>query len=186
MAKSPEEQIRDMIANLQKNTGKTIDEWKAIVAASGLQKHGEIVKFLKETHGIGHGFANMITHESLQSHAGAMVANEVDLVAEMFVGKENMRAWYDKAMEIILAFGNDIEQSPKKGYMSLRRNRQFACVGPFTKAKMDLQIHLKGHADTDRLKSVKAGMTSHVVKVNSIDELDAEVIAWLKEAYAAC
>ena len=43
MAKSPEEQIRDMIANLQKNTGKTIDEWKAIVAASGLQKHGEIV-----------------------------------------------------------------------------------------------------------------------------------------------
>lgn len=186
MAKSPEEQIKDMIANLQKNTGKAIDEWKAVVAASGLQKHGEIVKFLKETHGIGHGFANMITHESLQSHAGAMVANDVDLVSEMFAGKESMRPLYDKAMEIILALGNDIEQSPKKGYMSLRRNRQFACVGPFTKTKMDLQIHLKGQAGTDRLKEVKGGMTSHVVKISSIDELDAEVVAWLKTAYAAC
>lgn len=186
MAKSPEEQIKDMATNLPKTTGKSIDEWKAIVHSSGLKKHGEIVKLLKETHGIGHGYANMITHLSMETHAAALVEQDVDLQAEWFAGKESMKPLYDKVMGIILAFGNDIEQSPKKGYMSLRRNRQFACVGPFTKAKMDLQIHLKGHADTDRLKSVKAGMTSHVVKIGSLEEIDAEVIAWLKEAYAAC
>lgn len=67
--------------------------------------------------------------------------------------------------------------------MSLRRNKQFACIGPFTKAKMDVQIQLKGNAPTDRLKEVKGGMTSHVVKVSTIEEVDAELVAWLREAY---
>lgn len=186
MAKSPEEQIRDMIANLQKTTGKSMDEWKTIVVASGLTKHGEIVKHLKEVHGLTHGFANMITHTANQSHAAAIVEKGEDVTADWFTGKEGMKALYEHIMGILLAFGTDIESSPKKGYMSLRRNRQFACVGPFTKAKLDLQIHLKGHADTDRLKSVKAGMTSHVVKISSVDEVDAEVIGWLQAAYDAC
>jgi predicted transport protein len=187
MAKSPEEQIKDMIANLQKTTGKSIDEWKAIVAASGLQKHGEVVKMLKETHGIGHGYANMITHEPQQSHAVALVAQGEDLTADWFTGdKAAMKPIYDHIMGIIMALGSDIEQAPKKGYMSLRRNRQFACVGPFTKAKLDLQIHLKGHPGTERLKEVKAGMTSHVMKISSLADVDAEVVDWLKTAYAAC
>lgn len=179
--------VKDMIINLHKTTGKTIDEWKAIVQASGLQKHGEIVKFLKEQHGIGHGYANMITHEALQSHSVALMAQEEDLAAEWFSGdKAVIKPLYDRVMEIVSGFGDDIEQSPKKAYMSLRRNRQMACVGPFTKTRMDLQIHLKGHPGTDRLKEVKGGMTSHVVKISSLDEIDAEVVAWLREAYEKC
>jgi len=186
MAKTPEEQYNDMLASMEKTTGKGMAEWQVIIDATGLKKHGEIVKYLKETHGVTHGYANMITHDTQKSHAIALVAADVDLEAEWFVGKEAMRPLYDRAIGIIMALGGDITQSPKKGYMSLRRTRQFACVGPFTKAKMDLQIHLKGQADTERLKSVKAGMTSHVVKISSIDEIDDEVIAWLRAAYDAC
>ncbi len=185
MAKTPEEQYKDMLASMQKTTGKSMAEWQVIVDATGLKKHGEIVKFLKEMHGITHGYANMITHDTQKSHAVALVEADVDLEAEWFAGdKAAMKPLYDKVMEIILALGNDIEQAPKKAYMSLRRTRQFACVGPFTKARMDLQIHLKGHADTDRLKSVKAGMTSHVMKISRLEEIDAEVIDWLQAAYA--
>lgn len=184
MAKSPEEQVRDMIANLQKTTGKSMDEWKSIVQSSGLSKHGEIVKHLKEVYGIGHGYANMITHESLQSHAMAKSAAGEDLTADWFgPDKAAIKAVYDHVMGIVMGFGSDIEQSPKKAYMSLRRNKQFACIGPFTKAKMDVQIQLKGNAPTDRLKEVKGGMTSHVVKVSTIEEVDAELVAWLREAY---
>ncbi len=186
MAKTPEDQIKDMLASMHKTTGKHMDEWQTIVDASGLKKHGEIVKFLKETHGITHGYANMITHGTQKTHSSALVEADVDLESEWFAGKEAMRPLYDRAMEIILALGDAITQAPKKGYMSLRRTRQFACVGPFTKTKMDLQIHLKGEADTDRLKSVKAGMTSHVVKIGSVAEIDDEVVAWLRAAYDAC
>ena len=86
MAKSPEEQIRDMIANLQKTTGKSMDEWTTIVAASGLTKHGEIVKHLKDFHGITHGFANMITHTAQESNAAAIVDKGIDVTADWFTG----------------------------------------------------------------------------------------------------
>ena len=183
MAKSPDEIVRDMIANLKEKTGKSIDEWKPVVAASGLQKHGELVKFLKETHGLGHGFANMIVHVIQESHAGAM-AETTDLASEWYLGdKAALLPIHDKIMGIILGFGTDIEESPKKAYMSLRRSKQFACVGPGSKTRIDLQIQLKGLPPTSRLEEVKGGMTSHRVKISSIEEVDQEVVDWLKMAY---
>ena len=38
------------IANIEKTTGKKLEEWIAIVNKSGLEKHGELVSFLKEKH----------------------------------------------------------------------------------------------------------------------------------------
>ena len=46
-----------MIANLAKNTGKSLEEWIDIVNRKGFGKHGEILKFLKEEHGLTHGAA---------------------------------------------------------------------------------------------------------------------------------
>jgi putative hemolysin len=65
MAKSPEEMLKAMIENLPKTTGKSIDEWRRIVAKTKLAKHREIVKYLKAEHGIGHGYANQIAQRSL-------------------------------------------------------------------------------------------------------------------------
>ena len=47
MATSPEEQLATMLANIPDKTGKTLEEWKAIVAKAELEKHGMIVKLLK-------------------------------------------------------------------------------------------------------------------------------------------
>ena len=41
---SPEEQLKTMLANLPEKTGKTLAEWKAVLAASGAKKHGQMVK----------------------------------------------------------------------------------------------------------------------------------------------
>lgn len=60
-----------MIENLRKNTGKSLEEWIAIVKAGGFQKHGEIIKFLKESHGFTHGFANLVAHKAKGSDAGS-------------------------------------------------------------------------------------------------------------------
>lgn len=39
-----------MIENLYKNTGKTLEQWIDIVKNQNFAKHGEVVKYLKETH----------------------------------------------------------------------------------------------------------------------------------------
>ena len=69
------------ITNIEKNTGKKLEEWIAVVNKSGFAKHGELVNFLKEKHGFTHGNANMVVHYAKQSHAGA-AENSGDLITE--------------------------------------------------------------------------------------------------------
>ena len=85
------------IANIEKTTGKKLDEWIAIVNKSGFEKHGELVSFLKDKHGFTHGNANMIVHYAKQSHAGA-AENSDDLISEQYKDKGELRKWYEKIM----------------------------------------------------------------------------------------
>lgn len=81
---SPQEQTAAMIGRLPELTGRSLEEWKAVVARSGLTAHGKIVAMLKGE-GVTHGYANLIAHKTLKSDAGS-VAEEVDLVAEQYAG----------------------------------------------------------------------------------------------------
>ena len=46
--------------SIEKKYGKSIAEWQEVIANCGVTKHMEIVKFLKEQHGLGHGHANAL------------------------------------------------------------------------------------------------------------------------------
>lgn len=60
-----------MIDNLEKNTGKSLAQWVAIVQKEDFKKHGEILKYLKTEHAFTHGFANLVAHKALKSDAGS-------------------------------------------------------------------------------------------------------------------
>lgn len=173
-----------MIENLYKNTGKTLEEWIAIVKKENFAKHGEIIKFLKEKHDFTHGFANMVAHKSKGSDAGS-AANTNDLVEEQYKGKEHFKPLYDKLLTDILAFGKDIEVAPKKAYVSLRRKKQFACLNPATKTRFEIGINLKGQPSNGKLEEVSAAnaMFSHKINLTDLSDADAEVLNWLKKAY---
>ena len=83
------------------------------------------------------------------------------------------------------AFGKDVEVSPKKAYVSLRRAKQFGIVQPSTKARLDVGLNLKGVAPAGRLEASGSfnSMVTHRVRVASAKDVDAELIGWLKEAY---
>lgn len=172
-----------MIDNLHKNTGKTLEQWIAMVNKENFAKHGEIVKFLKEKHELTHGFANLVAHKAKATDAGS-AENPDDLVVSQYKGKENLKPIYDELMARIGAFGKDIEIAPKNAYVSLRRKKQFATLGPATKTRFEVGINLKGEAATGRLEAEKPNaMCSHKIKISEIAEVDSEVINWLKKAY---
>jgi predicted transport protein len=186
MPQTPEEQTAKMVETLPKTTGKSMEQWLALTATSGKSKHGELVSWLKAEHGITHGFANLIAHYTLKSDAGSMIAEGGDLVAEMFAGdRAAMRPIFDALMARILTFGGDIEQAPKKGYLSLRRKTQFVTLHPSTKTRFDVGIKLKGVAPSGRLEAAGSwnAMVTHRVRLASVDEVDAEVVGWLRQAY---
>ncbi len=172
-----------MIENLEKNTGKSMNEWVTIARASGLEKHGQIVTFLKSEHGFTHGFANLVAAYTRES--AAILHNDDDLVVGQYSGKEALRPIYDALITAINQFGEDVEISPKKAYVSLRRNKQFGLVQPTTKTRLDVGINLAGVEADGRLE--KSGsfnsMVSHRVRLGSADEVNDELIGWLRQAY---
>lgn len=51
--------------SIEKNYGRPIAEWKALIGASPLTKHMELVAWLKAEHGMGHGHANALVGHTL-------------------------------------------------------------------------------------------------------------------------
>jgi len=176
--------LETMLANLQKNTGKSLEEWIAVVHGTGLSRHGEIIAFLKNEHQFGHGFANLVAHSALKSDAAAM-SETTDLIAEQYKGKENLFRIYQALMAEIEKFGPDVEVAPKKAYVSLRRNKQFALIQPSTKTRLDIGLNLKDAAPTGKLQlsGSSNAMCSHRLQIEQTDDVTPEVIAWIKQAY---
>jgi len=187
MADKMEQAVASMVKNLEEKTGKSLAAWVAIAKKSGFAKHGEIVKHLKTDHGLTHGYANMVAHQALGSDATSM-AQEGDLVEGQYSGeKAGLRPIYDKLIAAVQKFGSDIEISPKKAYVSVRRSKQFAIVQPTTKTRIDVGINLKGVKAAGRLEASGSfnAMVSHRVRVEKAADVDAELIAWLRQAYDA-
>jgi hypothetical protein len=56
--------------SIEKKYGKPISEWKALIRARGDAKHMELVNWLKEEHGLGHGHANALVADTLREDRG--------------------------------------------------------------------------------------------------------------------
>lgn len=173
-----------MIDNLQKNTGKTLEQWISIVNKENFSKHGDILKFLKEKHSLTYGFANLIALKSKKSDAGS-AENPEDLIIKQYKGKEHFKPLYDKLIAEVKKLGNDVEISPKNAYVSLRRKKQFATLQPATKTRFEVGINLKGKEPKGKLEAItsSSSMCSHKINLSDITDIDKEVIDWIKLAY---
>ncbi len=186
MSTNPDAATANMIKNLEAKTGRAMSEWIALVRGAGLAKHGEQVAWLKSTHRLGHGYANLVAHLA-KAETAAPVAADAAIDAWFEGEKSAIRPIYEAVMAAVRALGADVELAPKKAYMSVRRSKQFACVHPSTKTRLDLGLQLKGVAPAGRLEAAGSwnAMVSHRVRLESVAQFDAEVRGWLQAAYAA-
>jgi hypothetical protein len=180
--------LEAQIRNSEQQYGKQLSEWIAIVKESGLTKHTELVVMLKSQFGMSHGSAHGVALKAREMDAASIVkaaeASGRDPVAELYSGKKaGLKPLHDALMTVITTFGDDIELPPKKGYLSLRRKKQFAMIQPTT--RIDLGLILKDLPATERLESASSfnALFIHRVRVNTINDVDPQVIAWLKQAY---
>ncbi|GAA2248658.1 DUF4287 domain-containing protein [Herbiconiux moechotypicola] len=173
--------MSDPFTNLVEKTGRDMPAWIAIVGSSGLEKHGQIVAWLKSEHGLTHGFANGIAQAYLNRGAST---DADDLVAAQYAGaKAALRPVYGGLVAAALALGDDVEVAPKKTGVSLRRSKQFALIEVPSAARVQLGLQLKGVEATERLRAGNT-MCSHRVVLTGVDEIDDELRGWLREAYA--
>lgn len=175
--------VATMIENLKEKTGHSLEEWKNIISKGGFSKHGEIVKFLKETHNVTHGYASEIALKVLGSDADS-AANADDFIVSQYKGKEHLKAFYDKIMAEIEKFGGEFKIDPKKTYVSLKRKKQFIILNPASKTRFEIGFNLKGVEPKGKLEAEKPmSICSHKINLSDINEIDKEVIDWIKMAF---
>ncbi len=172
-----------MEKGLLEKTGKSLDHWIKVVRATKIEKHGEIIKFLKAEHGFTHGFANFVSLKARAADAASF--DEKDLIEAQYKGKESLKPIYEHILGEVKKFGDDVEVATKKANVSLKTKKQFALVQPSTKTRIDLGLKLKGKEPQGRLENSGpfGAMCTHRIKLSQVSEVDAEVINYLKEAY---
>jgi len=177
-----------MIKNIEAKTGRTMNQLAALIRQSGLSKHSEIRSMLMEKYGLGYGAANAAVHLSLksdgESRAGAAGISDRDVLAEIYSGKKaHLRPVHDRVLEALAELG-DFETAPKKGYVSYRRKKQFAMVGPKTNTMVEIGFGAKSLPADSRLKTMPPNsMCRYTTRVSTVAEVDARLRGWLRASY---
>ena len=88
----------------------------------------------------------------------------------------------DAVVEAAHGFGRDVEVVVQKTGVSLRRARQFALVQAPSSKRVQIGLNLETTPGSDRIREA-GGMCSHRVDVTSVDEIDDELVGWMRQAY---
>lgn len=177
-----------MIANIEKQTGKTLAQLAAVVTKSKLTKHTELRTMLMEQFGLGHGQANTVVHLALKSDGASAAAaagqSADDVLDAIYAGKkEALRPIHDAVLAHLATLG-DYEAAPKKDYISYRRKKQFLMVGPKTATAVELGFGGKALSGDARLKEMPPNsMCKFTTRVGSPAEVDAVVREWIRQSY---
>ena len=178
--------LQSQIRNIEATYGKPLSHWLAVIEASGLTRHAEVVAMLKGDHGIAHGAAHRVSLLARQrDDAGAVAPPEP--ADTLYIGaKAALRPLHDALLREIRALGA-FGIAPKKGYLSLRRRKQFAMIQPSTTSRVDLGLILPATTPaTGRLESAAKfnALFTHRVRITAVSDIDDELRRWLATAYA--
>lgn len=177
-----EDALRTQIRNIEARYGRPMSGWIELVRARHLSKHGEILAMLKTEYAMSHGDANRVALVARDAINGSGPSGG-DPTGDLYTGKlASLRPVHDRLMAGVNAFGKDIDVAPKRGYVSLRRAKQFGMIQPFV-GRVDVGLILKDEPVAGRLEKSPNAMFTHRVRVSSLNEVDKELLAWLKRAY---
>ena len=177
---------RTIIRDLPGKTGHDLIYWIRLLETNGPARGEERVLWLKEKHSLGHWQAQTIVYESEKREDHRALSDE-ELAAAQYAGdKAHLEPIYDRLVRAARSLGGDVGIQPRKTYVSLVRERQFAIIQSSAMNRVDLGLALSGRKPRGRLKhagNLGSDRITHKVSFTRPQEIDEEVIGWLKEAY---
>jgi hypothetical protein len=191
--------VQDWIATLKEKSGRSLDQWLALIKKEGPAAETERRDWLKKEHGLGTNTAWWLAERSVgkggdEDTPEAYLATAAKYVEAMYSGgKSGLRPIHDRLIAVGRALGKDVRVCPCKTMVPLYRNHVFAQIKPSTQTRIDLGFALgplikEGKAkiparlmDTGGL--AKKDRITHRIPIASVGEIDAEVERWLAKAY---
>jgi hypothetical protein len=182
------------LKNIQTKMGRSIQSLHEALEKTGLTKVGEKRNWLMDTYKLGYGDANAVAlfvgkiPAELIGQTAQSLSNEtiaaVDVLDTIYTGpKAHLRPLHEAVISQVKGFGA-FEEAPKKTYISLRRKKQFAMIGPATKDAIEIGLNGKVLPADLRLKIIPpGGMCQATTRISKFDEIDQDLIAWLRQAF---
>ncbi len=175
-----------LVANVERQTGRTLAQLGAALRASGFTKHGELRRFLMDTHGLGYGQANAVVHLALKTDGGSVHAGkaEGDVLGAIYADrKAALRPIHDALLAFLGTLGA-FDAAPKKDYVSYRRKKQFVMIGPKTATAVEVGLAAKQLPTHARLKEMPPkSMCRYTTRLSSVAEIDGTLKGWIRAAY---
>lgn len=172
------------LGTVEARTGKTVPDFRRMADEQALGKHSEIVAWLKQDFGLGHGHATAVAAALLRP--GHLSTPKDDRVEFVFSGKRAVwKDTYEALLKAARAFGDDVDTAPTDTFISLTRGgKKFALVQPGA-GRLDLGLKRRGVEPTERFGAAGTwnSMVTHRVRLTDPAQVDAEVLDWLSAAY---
>ena len=184
--------VREWIATLKQKSGRSLDEWVALVKKKGPAGPKERRDWLKSEHGLGTNSAWWIVDvvegtADEMGDAGEYLRLAQQWVAAMFAGpKAALLPIYERLYDLARSY-DDVKVSPGKTIISIYRKHVIAQIKPSTRTRVDFGLALKdtpakGHL-VDTGGFAKKDRITHRIEITSVAEVDEFVEKWFRRAY---
>lgn len=187
--------LQKWIAELKSKTGRSLEEWIALVKKEGPKDEKARREWLKTKHKFGTNTAIAIAERvegkgSEEDSPESYLKSAVRYVDKQYDGaKENLRPIYQELLDLGKSLGDDVKACPCKTIVPLYRNHVFAQIKPTTNTRIDLGFALakykgklpKRIIDTGGL--AKKDRITHRIEIKGASDIDTEVRKWLRTAY---
>ncbi len=167
---------------LKERTGEDVETWNQRIAQEQFSDEGQLRAWLSKQ-GVT-GYAQSLLVMERFGYPDFLLASADDLIEGQYRDRPQLRP----ILDAILAAASGLSPvtiQARKTYVSLvSRRRTFARVQPATKQRVDLGLRLDGVKPGGRLLPSKIQETMPLqISLSSPDEVDAEVLEWLRQAY---
>ena len=186
--------VQKWMAELKGKTGRSPEEWIALVKKEGPKDEKSRREWLKKKHKFGTNSAWWIAERAdgkgEDDSPEAYLKTATQYVEEQYAGpKEKLRPIFEELVRLGRSMGNDVKVCPCKTIVPLYREHVFAQIKPTTNSRVDFGFALTHHKgklpkrliDTGGL--AKKDRITHRIELASPAQIDREVKKWLKTAY---
>jgi hypothetical protein len=174
--------MESVVANCEENTGRPLSQWVAL-ARKAKPGDAQAARGWAKKQGLSSVYTNAVVETLFPSDA----AGDDALIDAQYAGpKAALRPVYDALAEALSALGGDVEVMPRKSQVTFSRAKSFVVVRAATKDRVDVALKLHGVPGTARLVPAPKAMASdpsHVVAVRAPEEIDRELVGWMRAAY---
>ncbi len=171
---------------LIERTGEGLETWNKRVLESGKTDEASLRKWLSEK-GVT-GYPTMLLVMERFGYPDYLLTSAEDLIENQYADRPATRPIYDALLALLPEIG-EIDVQARKTYIAfLTPQRTFSALVPATKTRSDLGLRLPAAQEaTGRLEVARnfpQSSVTHKIGLTSTDDLDHEVVGWLKASYA--